>query len=151
MQLVGIMTDLNARVRQTWCVSKIIGPTSCPPRTTPSCMHNLGNLGTVPTTSLSEGQGKREIQIDGLRACALRMAPHSSDLHRGARGAQGWIPYRGVSTILAQCLAVHGRIRLTYFPKSALGCPIRPSRSAVLRALVRRNESSSQRSKGVAG
>ena len=73
-----------------------LGPTSRP------------HLGIVLTTGLPNGQGQRSIQIDGLRVPVngSKLQAISSDLHRGASGVQGWISYRGVSTILAQCLAM---------------------------------------------
>jgi len=57
-------SELNARVRQTWCVPRTDKPPAGP------------HLGTEPTTGVPDGQGQRSIQIDGLRVpCVSLQTP----------------------------------------------------------------------------
>ena len=72
-------SELNARVQQTWCVPRTDKPPAGP------------HLGTVPTTSVPDGQGQRSIQVDGLRVpCVSLQTPgdrHGLDF--GAGDKQG--------------------------------------------------------------
>ena len=62
-------SELNARVRQTWCVPRTDKPQAGP------------HLGTEPTTGVPDGQGQRSIQVDGLRVpCVSLQTP--GDQHR---------------------------------------------------------------------
>ena len=76
-----------------------LGPTSRPPdHTWGQCLARACPTGRV--------SGAYRLTVCVCRANGSKLQATSSDLHRGASGAQGWIPYRGVSTILAQCLAM---------------------------------------------